>query len=375
MTFFIKISSLTAAFYMCLIQLYYRTPDGTTSNDIQQKIQLSVPEFRHPGIINSQSSLTYVASENKPNLTNSLIDYIKAAQISTEYPEVVYVKASGSTPTEGQMRKDADLAYAYALKWVQTGAAKDAEQTIAILNGWSGNFKCYDVVEGTKIVQAQLEAAWVAPTFTAAAEIIRHYKFKGVAGAGWSNDDIIQFSKFLSNLRDNYINLLVKDVDAGKRQNNWGTSAGYAKMAMGVFLDNQADYEDGMRIIRKLLPVVIKTSGEVYELCSRDCHHPQYSMTGLTYAAEIARIQGDESIFLADSKRIKVGWEWIQSAFSGKVGCRDCSTQSVFPGVEVAAAYYNESFAIKALARLQRPYTVTSDHTFAGFTTYTHWRK
>jgi len=327
--------------------------------------------FIHPGVVNNQANLNNIALGNVGNEVsyNNLKNFINSNPVPSTYPSVVYVKASSSTPTEVQLRKNADLVYAYALKWVKTGASSDAQQAIKILNGWSENFTKFDVVEGTLEVQIQLEAAWVLPTFAAAAEIIRHHKVNGTTGSGWMASDIDQFSKFLNKLKEP-VNLLIEDVDAGKRQNNWGTSAGYAKMAVGIFNDNKADYKDGKRIIMKLIPVVIEPSGEVYELCSRDCHHPQYSMTGLTYAAEIARIQGDESIYLTNSKRIKTGWEGLQQAFAGNVSCRDCKTKNVYPGIELAATYYTESVGTKVLAQLQRPYNVTTDHTFLGFTTF-----
>lgn len=233
-------------------------------------------------------------------------------------------------------------------------------------------FVRYDVVEGTSKEQTQLEAAWVTPTFIAAAEILQYYKIDGATASGWPSDEIQQFEAFIIKIRNAQINPLIKAVDSGKRQNNWGVSAGYAKMAIGIYLDNVTDYEDGKRIIMKLLPIIIKEDGEVFELCSRDCHHPQYSMTGLSYAAEIAKIQGDDSIYEFGSRRILIGWEWIYTTYLDEVSCRSCAGKAVFPGIEVAADYYDTSSDMASLAALKRPNSVTSSHTFLGFTSLTH---
>lgn len=336
-----------------------------------------VPEepspFVHPGIVISRSHLDYLG-EGNDDAYQKLLNFINANPVPDHFHRIVYAKSSGGTPSEDQMRRDADLAYAYALKWARTGAAPDAASAITLLNGWAKTFSAYQIVEGTKETQTQLEATWVAPTFAAAAEIIRHYKINGSTGSGWSEADIEQFATFLVKLRNAQINPLIEAVDAGKRHNNWGVSAGYAKMAIGIFLDNVATYEDGKRVIAQLIPEIVQADGEVLELCARDCHHPQYSMTGLTYAAETERIQGEESIYQQGSRRIKTGWEWIYASYLDQVPCRSCEGKFVFPGAEVAARYYGSSENIERLAALKRPNAVTGSHTFLGFTSFTHYR-
>jgi hypothetical protein len=341
-------------------------------------VTAAISSFVHPGIINTKESLDFIRTDaiagNAIRLSGNqvLTDFTDANPMPASFPAVVYVKGGGGTPTEDQIRKDAILAYAWALRWAKTGNNTYQENAKAILNGWAGHFQRYDVVSGTSVAQTWLEAAWVAPSFAAAAEIIRYYKVNGTDGAAWASSDIDAFDDFLNNLKNNYVNKLVDDVDAGGNTNNWGVSAGYAKMAMGVFLNSSSTYEDGKRIILKLLPVNINSStGEVLELCSRDCTHPQYTMCGFTYAAEIARIQGDNSLYEARSKSIRNGWKWIEGIYEGG-GCRNCSSQVIQPAVEVAFNYY-QSDLVGALRNRQAPYGVKSDNTFLGFTTYTHY--
>lgn len=332
--------------------------------------------FVHPGIINDTSNLDFIRLQMDSNNVNrtaayqQVLDFIDDNPIETTYPAVVMAKASGSTPSEAHIRRDAVLAYAYALKWARTGDTTDAGKAKEILNGWASNFERYEPVEGTSVRQCQLEAAWVAPSFVAAAEIIRHYTVNGQS-AQWSTAERTIFKDFIENLKNNYINKMVKDINKGQRRNNWGISAGYAKMAIGVYVGSSNVYNDGKRIILDLMPDIIKADGEVHEYCARDCTHPQYSMSGLTFAAEIARLQGDTSLYEALSTRLKTGWEWMNGAYTGSVACRNCSTAYLFSASQVANNYYN-STVIQNLIAIKSPLRVNSGLVFLDFCTYTH---
>lgn len=338
-------------------------------------------EFNHPGIINNEITLNRVENvDEEDEAYQLLLSFISDKPMPTDYPSVVYVKASGETPTEDQIRRGAVLAYACALRWVKTGEPEHAEETIEILNGWAKNFVRYDIVSGTPPRQVQLEAAWVAPSFAAAAEIIRHYQRAETGGARWAANDVQDFSNFLIKL-EGYINPMVSQYMEGEvTPSNWGTSGGYAKMAIGVFVGSRDSYETGKNLVLHMLPRVIGEDGEIFEQCATgDCHHAQYTLSGLTYAAETALLQGDENvIYAANDERLKAGWEWMKLVFSGDAGCRDCGATYgyVLPAVEVAANYY-QSAAIDTFSESERPYSIgglgTTHPTFLGFTTLTHF--
>ena len=96
----------------------------------------------------------------------------------------------------------------------------------------------------------------------------------------------------------------------------------------------------------------MRNHGTLPELCGReDCVHFQYTLTGLAYAAELARmLAGDNS-----------------------TGCNYCSTSSAtYPGVEVAYDYY-QTANLAYLRSLDAPLGVPLDNTFLGFTTYTYY--
>lgn len=353
------------------------TPENPVAdaNTNKQKTE-AVTTFVHPGVLNTQASLDLVASQvNGGDATRTasyqkVLDYINGHAYPTSFPSTVVVGSNGATtPSKDQIRKDAELAYATALRWAKTGNATYATQTIAILNGWSYNFQNYGLKDAsTNANQPDLEASWTTPSFVAAAEIIRYYKVNGV-GAGWSAADITQFSNFLNNVKNNYINNTPTSYN-----NNWDTSAGYAKMAIGVFLNSASVFQAGEDMIKQYLPIVIQSDGTLPELCGRtDCVHYQYTLTALAYAAQIAEIQGDNSIWTANSSRIRAGYDFMRSAYNQNTGCNYCTVNSpVFPGTEVAYNQYNTA-NLKSLREINPPNGVPNDNTFLGFTSYTHF--
>lgn len=331
--------------------------------------------FVHPGIINTKESLDLIGSEvtrgdaARTASFQKVIDFIDKSTYPTSFPDTIVVGSNGATsPSKSQIRKDSELVYAFALRWAQTGKQEYADKTIGLLNGWAYNFKSYALLNAaTNKLQPALEASWTTPGFVAAAEIIRYYKVNGKS-AGWSEKDIKQFSAYLNNVKTNYIDR------TPIYNNNWNASAGYAKMAIGVFLNDAGIYQTGVDDIKKYIPVIINPDGSIPEYCHRkDCVHFQYSLTAFAYSAAIAKIQGDNSIWSADSNRIHAGYEFMKKAYDGSGGCNFCTISSpVFPGIEVA---YNQNKTenLSYLRALNAPLSVPGDHTFIGFTTYTHF--
>ena len=334
----------------------------------------TITSFVHPGVLNTQASLEQVAGEVNGGDAGRLasyqkvLDYINSHDYPTSFYATVVVGSNGATtPSKSQIRKDAELVYALALRWTKTGNFQYATQAIGILNGWAYTFQKYDVLAGSNENQPALEASWTTPSFVAAAEIIRYYKVNG-QGAGWSDADIAQFSNYLNNVKNNYIN------NIPQYNNNWNASAGYAKMAIGIFLNSTTVYQNGYNALVSLMPTVIHSDGTLPELCDRqDCVHYQYTLTAYAYAAELARIQGDNSLWTVNSSRIRAGYDFMRAAYNRTTGCNYCTTSSpVFPGTEVAYNYYKTS-NLQYLRELQDPLGVPNDNTFLGFTTYTHF--
>lgn len=328
------------------------------------------PAFRHPGVLNTQASLDQVAAQLKAGDqarlagAQQVVAYLAKHSIPTTFPSVVYAVAGAGSPTEDQIRRDAELAYACALRWATTGEATYARQARQVLDGYARHFQRYGTApkpdgSPTEFRQTYLEAALVAPTFVAAAEMIRYYRPGGKTSAGWPAADVAAFSGFLKKLQTDYVDPLPTGTSW---VNNWRVSCAYAQLALGVWFDDRA-----------VQPQVFYPSGNVKELCDRDCHHPQYTLTGLTNAAEIMRVQtGDTTLYALHNQQLRVGWEKLLDALEHAPGsCADCSAHpAVWPGIETAYAYYRTP-RLATLRDRGAPYGVPGDDTFAGFTSLT----
>ncbi|RAJ87704.1 alginate lyase [Chitinophaga dinghuensis] len=370
----LAVSLITAT--ICLFSCGKDIKENPVVNNESQKPKTELTTFVHPGVLNTQASLDYVGGQvngGDPNRTayyQKVIDYVDSHPVPTSFYATVVVGSNGATsPSKSQIRKDAELAYALALRWAKTGTQSWADKCISVLNGWAYTFQNYALLDGsTNPNQPGLEASWTTPSFVAAAEIMRYYKVNG-NGSGWSAADITQFQNYLNNVKNNYIN------NMPVYNNNWNASQGYAKMAMGIFLNSTTVYQNGYDLITTYVPIIIQSNGTIPEYCDRqDCVHFQYSLTAFAYAAQLAKIQqGDNSLWNLNSSRISAGYDYMRSAYQGSASCSYCSTSSpVFPGVEVAYNHYQTS-NLSYLRGLQAPLSVPNDNTFLGFTTYTHY--
>lgn len=305
--------------------------------------------FIHPGILNTQQTLDYIAQQANSNNTGRLaayqyvLNYCNNHSPSGQYKATVNVAGGVTTPDEIAFKGDALLCYALALRWAKTGTASYATTVKQMLDGWANAFRNFSV-SGSQPNQADLEASWAAPTFAAAAEIIKYYVPASGVGGGWTTAENTQFINFLNLMKNNYIN---NTVGVGFN-NNWNVSAGWAKIAIGVFEDDQAVYQAGITIIKNVLPIDIASDGSMNgEICGshNDYVHFQYSLTGLSYAANTCGIQGDLSIYSASSSRLLTGFNYQYKLMHGTVS-PPCSpggnpSNPIWPGINVANRHYN----------------------------------
>ncbi|MEO3406169.1 alginate lyase family protein [Mucilaginibacter sp. CAU 1740] len=343
----------------------------------------SVTSFVHPGVMNTAANLDLIRNQvnagdaSRTASYQKVIDFITNNAMPTQFYPTVYVGSNGHTsPSKSQIRKDAILAYALALRFAKTGDTQWSDKCKFILNGWASTFQNYAPIDASDNPhQSDLEASWTTPSFVAAAEIIRYYQPGGVS-ANWAPSEITTFTNYLNNVKDNYINHTFGGYGYNYN-NNWNVSAGYAKMAVGVFLNSANVFNDGEAQLNITMPTMIQADGTMPEECDRtDCVHYQYSLTGFTFAAEIALMQGDNSLYTALSNRISSGYDFMYRSFFQNISCDYCSTSSaVYPGLEVAYHHYGTSNmnALRTVNGNATPVYAPADNTFLGFTTYTHY--
>lgn len=275
-------------------------------------------EFTQPSILCTQAGLASL-KERITTVPSAKLGYeqlkqSKYADLSRPHTPyaVVKVVASGSCKEEIAFRDDAHAAHATALMWVITGDKRYRDKAISSLDDWSKIYEKIVVAKGGR-GQAALEAAWAAPIWTAAADIIRYYDG---GSSGWKHDQIAAFDRFL--------NSMVNTArGARKMNNNWGTSATLAIIAAAVYQEDEAAYTEAVALHKQHLRSISKKSGALGPDYLRDPWHPQYTLLTWIHTCEIAWNQGDDLYGLKldgqSEPRLAICLEHFSKLFLGKL--------------------------------------------------------
>jgi hypothetical protein len=321
--------------------------------------------FVHPGLTHTRAELDAVKANVNGAASHPMKDgwnVLRAQNLAslsyqpTPYA-IVWVKGSGGTPEESALRNDGVAAYAHALQWVVTGDSRHSQKAIQIFNAWSAVIEDIRPIAGSPSVQDELEADWYGPQWLSAAEIIRRY-----GTAGWASTDLSRFNSRMAGL------FRSKAMAWGGNNGccpNQGISAALARMAAGLYLDDQATYDSGLNHFRNtLLPTMITSSGEVREINrvpGGDCGHATYNIEGGFDIAEIAWHQGTDLYQLKLSgdttPRLLKGLEYMSQCIVSGVqttseGFVHCSTQRPV-SVETAYNHYINRLSGYSLPRTQ----------------------
>lgn len=287
-------------------------------------------------------------------------DYIAA---HPERPELAEQGCEAQT-------EDADAALTQALIWYISGDTSYAQRAIAIMNAWSGTltdiwFDQPRTEDGTQIYgNGKLQAAWTAETITRAAEIIR-YGYTPASGQETFN--VPRFSSMLTNV---LLPLTIDNWTGGG--GNWLMSTTDATIAIGVFTNDRAVFDNGIGDWRKHVPSTyylttdrpsqpqlagspIPPPGTIYDKSTttaaqmkdywedatryvnglgqescRDLSHYVMGLEGMSSAAETARIQGID-LWAEQQTRIVATLELNASYVNSLVAKNTTPANSVCP--------------------------------------------
>lgn len=274
--------------------------------------------FLHPGILNSEENLNklrhrYVNDQIPAAALSMLLDS-QLGDVSRLYTphKIVEVESHVSNSYEEAFRNDAHAARANALLWVMTDDKKYLSKAMRILDEWAVTFHAIKVTKGSSS-QAYLEAAWALPIWISAAEIIRYYDG---GKAKWSDKSIRQFDQFVLKLHSY--------SKKARKANNWGASATLSHIAVGVYLNNEAIFYEGIEWFEHSLKTLSTEDGALTADYIRDTWHPQYTLVAWIQTAEIAWNQGIDLYSLQFGRekkpRLEVVFEHFSKLFIGELG-------------------------------------------------------
>lgn len=278
------------------------TLDAVENLNFTASPNLTPAAFVHPGILHSRADLqrmhNEVQAEHEPWLGG--FEVFKADPCSQlDYRMRGPGEEIGRAPSinSSQFDQDANAAYQLALMWSITQNKAYAQKSIEIINAWSRMLK---QVSGRDAV---LMAGLGPFKMINAAEILRH------TDADWADADIQQTERMFLEA----IYPTVKDF-ASFANGNWEIAALQTVMAIGVFCNDRAIFERGLRYYLDgggngcLTHYVINEAGQCQE-SGRDQQHTQLGLALLAACSETAWHQGLDLYGAADNRLLK-GFEY-----------------------------------------------------------------
>jgi hypothetical protein len=321
-------------------------PDAGEHDAGETSSETVIDGVRHPGLISREDELLRVrANVNGADAHPMQEGFAKLR--STRYASlayethpyaVVHVVGSGSNAEERAMRDDALAAYAHALQWVVTEEQAHADKTMQVIADWAGTLEDVVPTAGSPGVQDELEVAWYAPMWLAAAELLRFHR---QGAAGWP---AVQQAAF-----DGMVRLFKEKADAWAGSQgccpNQALSVVLSRLSIGVYTSDRAYFDEALSYFRdSVLARSIAGDGEVLEINridGGDCGHATYNIEAIFDIAEIAWHQ---DVDLYADPRLPAGLEYLAQCITegvdtsreGHVQCASMRPNSI----EIAQNHY-----------------------------------
>jgi hypothetical protein len=304
----------------------YATTSVVTTADTSGK-PAKPAGFVHPGVLINRDQLNEIIKRVVAGIEpqKSAFDALKASKLGaldyTPHPRETVECGSNSRPDLGckDEQADSEAAYAQALLWAITGNKAYAKNAINIMNAWSST-----LTGGHTNANGQVQASWTGDVWPRAAEIIRY------THAGWPDAEIARFQNMLTT---QYLPSLIHGTcENGNKE----LTMSEAVINIGVFNDNRAAFEHGLKMWRGRAPayIYLKSDGAkpieppgcgpalwgnkgftpeltdgLLQETARDSQHANMALAGLVDAAETARHQGVD-LYAEQGKRIMAALEF-----------------------------------------------------------------
>jgi hypothetical protein len=283
--------------------------------------------FRHPGVLLNRAQLDLIKQRVAGGIApqKAAFEVMLASPFAaldyTPSPRATVECGSYSKPDLGckDERRDAIAAYSQAIAWYVTGNERYARNAIRIMNAWANT-----LTGGHKLANGPVQAAWTASVWPRAAEIIRY------TSDFWQPEEIARFQKLL---REQYVPSL---IDGSAENGNKELAMAEALINIGVFNDDRALYDAGVKMWRGRAPAyiylstdgpkpVLPPNGEMpfwgnkgkstpfvdglLQESMRDPHHANMGFSSMVNAAETARQQGLD-LYAEQGARIMAAMEY-----------------------------------------------------------------
>lgn len=304
--------------------------------------------FVHPGLLHSQEDLDRmkraIAAKEEPIYAGYEVFRKNPASQAT-YAMQGPLAMVGRNPTVGQGTYDADAnaAHQNALMWCLTGDHAYADKAIALVNVWSGKLTS---VTGR---DAALMAGLGPFKMVQAAELLRY------SNAGWVATDVQKTEQHFKTV----IYPVLREY-APFANGNWEAAAIKTVMAIGIFCNDRALYEDALHYYvngwgdGRLTHYVINDTGQGQE-SGRDQAHAQLGIGMLAECSEMAWHQGLDLYGYADNRLLK-GFEYAAKYNLGNDDVPFVTT------LDRTGKYFHQKVSTQARGQLRPLYEQVYNH-------------
>ncbi|MEU9345017.1 alginate lyase family protein [Streptomyces sp. NPDC048278] len=261
--------------------------------------------FAHPGLLHSADDLARMkaaVAAKEPPVHDGYLALAAHARSQSAYPiqNTGQITSWGRGPANFQNQAVADSAAAYqnALMWAVTGDRAHADKARDILDAWSASLTVVTGADGP------LGAGLQAFKFANAAELLRHTGYDGWSDAG------------IARCEASFLDVWYPAVSGYMlyANGNWDLTALQAALAIGVFCDEPALFQDALRFAAagagngSVLHRIVTDAGQGQE-SGRDQGHEQLAVGLLADAAQVAWNQGVD-LWGFDGNRILANVEY-----------------------------------------------------------------
>lgn len=278
--------------------------NGFTGDSIEVRATPYGGPFVHPGIVHTIADLermrTNVLATNNPwfmGYTNMLAEAHSSAAYAIAGPQTTIYRDAITGARPFDFEDDCGAAYQNALLWYLTGDPDHATKAIQILDAWATT--CTSATGSDTRLACGLQGY----KYITAAEIIRH------TGAQWSQAQI--------NTCSNFIRTVLLPQNRMYGGGNWGQIGACSALAAGVFMDDEAVFNEALNCIKFGSPIecdmgivnYINPGGWTTE-ADRDIGHWGLALNNLAQCAWIAWCQGLD-LWTFQNNRILTAHEYL----------------------------------------------------------------
>ncbi|WP_375138037.1 alginate lyase family protein [Streptomyces sp. Act143] len=253
-----------------------------------QDADLSSRAFTHPGLLHSAADLARMkaaVAAQEPPIHDGYLAFAAHARSKPTYTiqNTGQITSWGRGPTNFMNQAVADSAAAYqnALMWAVTGNRANADKARDILDAWSASLTMITGADGP------LGAGLQAFKFVNAAELLRHTGYDGWSAAG------------IARCEASFLDVWYPAISGYMlyANGNWDLTAIQSVLAIGVFCEEPALFEDALRFVAagagngSVRNRVVTDAGQGQE-SGRDQGHEQLAVGLMGDAAQVAWNQG-----------------------------------------------------------------------------------